>query len=285
MKLALNTYVYAVGKRHIMEALRSAVEFGFTYVEYAACDSADPTIISQAERDGIVAFFRDNGLQSSQLLLVHTQPCATSDPELRRQTLEYMKACGEFQLELGGRQVLVCWGCGVHEADMLPEQAWLNTVSLLREYAEWGLDKGILVDLEIEPHVYFVLNSTDKAARIVEDVGMPNVFPNLDIGHFVINREAPHRIEKIRDKIIHVHLSETEGFKHTNSILGSGCVDFKAYVDKAIELGIEENCTRVGEACVAGIEMGEPGGDVDDPDRWVRESLEFLKDHLPSVGL
>ena len=283
MNLALNTYVYAVAKDHIMKALRSAVDFGFRYVEYAACDSADPTIISRQERGDIVGFFRDNGLQSSQLLLVHTQHCATWDAQLRRQTLDYMKACGEFQLELGGRQVLVCWGCGVHEAEMLPEQAWLNTVSLLREYAEWGLDKGILVDLEIEPHVYFLLNSTDKAARIVEDIGMPNVFPNLDIGHFVINREAPNRIQKIRDKVIHVHLSETEGFDHTNSILGTGCVDFKAYVDKAIELGIEENCARVDEPCVAGIEMGEPGGEVDDADRWVRESLDFLAEHLPGV--
>jgi sugar phosphate isomerase/epimerase len=194
-----------------------------------------------------------------------------------------MKACGDFQLELGGRQVLVCWGCGVHEADMLPEQAWLNTVSLLHEYAEWGLDRGILVDLEIEPHVYFLLNSTAKAARIVEDIGLPNVYPNLDIGHFMINREAPGRIEKIRDRIIHVHLSETEGFDHTNSILGTGCVDFRSYVDKAVELGIEENCARVGEPCVAGIEMGEPGGEVDDADRWVRESLEFLQGHLPDV--
>jgi hypothetical protein len=31
---------------------------------------------------------------------------------------------------------------------------------------------------------------------------------------------------------------------------------FKAYVDKLIELGIEENCVRYGEPCVAGIEMG-----------------------------
>jgi sugar phosphate isomerase/epimerase len=283
MKLALNTYVYAVAQDHIMKALRSAVHFGFTHVEYAACDSGDPTVISARERGDIVSFFQDNGLHSSQLLLIHTQHCATSDPQLRRQALDYMKACGEFQLELGGRQVLVCWGCGVHEADMLPEQAWLNTVSLLREYAEWGLDRGILIDLEIEPHVYFLLNSTSKAALIVEDVGMPNVFPNLDIGHFVINREAPNRIEKIKDKIIHVHLSETEGFDHTNSILGTGCVDFKAYVDKAVELGIEENCARVGEPCVAGIEMGEPGGEVDDADRWVQESLDYLAHMLPDL--
>ena len=49
----------------------------------------------------------------------------------------------------------------------------------------------------LNTYVYEVASS-DKAARMVEDIGLPNVFPNLDIGHFVINREAPHRIEKIK---------------------------------------------------------------------------------------
>jgi hypothetical protein len=48
-------------------------------------------------------------------------------------------------------------------------------------------------------------------------------------------------------------------------------------------LGIEENCMRLGEPCVAGIEMGEPGGHVDDPDRWVAESLGYLARVLPEL--
>ena len=156
---------------------------------------------------------RDLGLHSSQMLLANVEHMACPDAKVRRQVLDYMKQCSEFQLELGGRQVLVCWGCGVHLADMTPEQAWLNSVASIRSLAKWGLDQGLLVDLEIEPHVYFILNSSDKAARMVEDIGLPNVFPNLDIGHFVINREAPHRIEKIKNKIIHIHLSETAGLR------------------------------------------------------------------------
>lgn len=62
-----------------------------------------------------------------------------------------MKRCAESQLELGDRQVLICRGCGIHETAMLPEQAWLNIVASLREYAKWCLDSGILIDLEVEP--------------------------------------------------------------------------------------------------------------------------------------
>jgi len=269
----------------IAQALESARRFGFTFIEYAAYHSGDPTHMGADQRKEILQRFRDNGLQSSQLLLANTEHIASPDPARRQATLDYMKRCGDFALELGGRQVLICWGCGVHEPDMMPEQAWLNTVSSIREYAEWALDKGILADLELDPHVYFVVNNTVKMAQVIEDVGLPNVFPNVDIGHLCITREPPHRLEKLRDRILHVHLSETDTYEHTNSILGTGKADFRAYIDKVLELGIEQNCARHGEACVAGIEMGEPGGYVDDADRWVRESLEYLGRVLPELTL
>jgi sugar phosphate isomerase/epimerase len=281
MNLAFNTYVYEVAKWPIEKTLRSAQRLGFRYTEYAACGSGDPTRMSVKKRRDVIKLNRDLGLHSSQVLLAEVEHMACPDPKVRQQVLDYMKRCSEFQLEMGGRQVLVCWGCGVHLAEMLPEQAWLNSVHAIRSLARWGLKAGLLVDLEIDPHIYFILNSSDKAARMVEDIGLPNVFPNLDIGHFVINREAPHRIEKIKDKIIHVHLSETQGYEHTNSIIGTGTVDFVSYVNKALELGIEENCARIGEPCIAGIEMGEPHYPVDNPDRWMTESLKWLARHLP----
>lgn len=283
MYLALNTFVYEVAEVPIEETLDSARKLGFTYVEYAAHHAGDPTLMSAQQRKDVIRRFKENGLHSSQLLLAETEDLASSDPAKRQATLDYMKRCGEFQLELGGLQVLVCWGCGVHEAHMMPEQAWLNTVSSIRAYAEWALGKGLLVDLEMDPHVYFVVNSMAKMTKVLEDVGMPNVFPNVDVGHMCITREAPHRLEKLRDRILHVHLSETDTYEHTNSILGTGKADFRAYVDKVVALGIEDNCAGYGEPCVAGIEMGEPGGHVDDPDRWVEESLDYLARILPDV--
>ncbi len=285
MQLALNTFVYEVGKVPVEKALQSASRFGFKFIEYAAYHSGDPTTMSKAKRDEIVKIFKDNGLQCSQMLLAGTENIASPDDAKRRETMYYMKRCADFQLELGGKQVLVCWGCGVLESGVPQEESWLNSVSSIREYAEWAMDKGILIDMELDPHVYFVVNNTVKMAKMIEDVGMPNVFPNVDIGHLCITREAPNTLEKLKNRILHVHISETDTFEHTNSIIGSGKADFKAYIDKVLELGIEENCKKYNDACVAGIEMGEPGGFVDDPDRWVKESLDYLKKILPNLKL
>jgi len=284
MYLGLNTFVYEIAKVPIEQALQSASKFGFRFIEYAAYHSGDPTLMNKDRRNEVVRVLKGNGLESTQLLLVNTQHVASPDPEKRREALDYMKRCADFQLELGGRQVLICRGGGIHEPTMMREQAWVNMVSSLREYAQWCLDKGILIDLEVEPHVYFVVNSTAKMAQAIEDIGMPNIVANVDIGHLCILREAPDALEKLQSRILHVHISETDTFEHTNSIIGTGVADFKAYIARLLELGIEENCKRYGEPCVAGIEMGARGGFVDDADRWVRESLNYLAEILPELG-
>jgi len=283
MRLAINTFVYEVGKVPIKTALKSAKKFGFKFVDLAAYNSGDPALMGREESKELVKMFKNLGFKSSQLLLVNTQNMASSDASVRKRTLEYMKKCTDFQLELGGRQVLVCWGCGVYEDKIMKEQTWINSVNIIREYAEWCLDKKVLIDLELDPHVYFVVNNLEKMAKMIEDVEMPNVFANIDIGHLCITRESPKTMEKVKGRILHTHLSETDTFEHTNSIIGTGKVDFKSYIDKLLELGIEENCKKYDEAAVAGIEMGEPGGQVDEPDRWVRESLTYIKRVLPEL--
>jgi len=155
---------------------------------------------------------------------------------------------------------------------------------MIREFSEWALDKNIIVELEMDPHVYFIINNMDKMAKILEDINMPNVFPNIDIGHLCITREAPVVLQKFKNRILHVHISETNSFEHTNNIIGQGKADYKSYITEILELGIEETCKQYDENAIAGIEMGEQGK-VDDPERWIRESLDYLKETLPEVTL
>jgi sugar phosphate isomerase/epimerase len=285
MKLALNTLVYEVGGKGPSESLASAVKFGFRFIEYAGIRKGNPQTMSDADKREAISIVRGNDLHVTQMLLVATKDTAHPDIRKRDAVLDYMKTCADFQMELGGRQLLVCWGGGLYELGVSPEQSWLYMVENVGRFAEWCLDRNLLVGIELDPHVYFICNNTYKLAKAIEDIGLPNVYPNVDVGHLVITREEPAQLEKLKSRLLHVHLSETESFAHTNSILGTGVVDFKAYVDKLIELGIEENCRRMGEPCVAGIEMGSEasGGFVEDPDKWVRESLSYLQRIMPEL--
>lgn len=281
--LALNSMVYEAGNVDARAMLRKAKEFGFNYIDFNAWRSGDPTAMSRQDRQEIARLFRDLELRSSQLLMINTRELASSDSRIRQKVQDYMKACADFQLELGGRQVLICWGAGVYQADVSREQTWLLSASAVREFAEWCSNKGVIVEMELDPHVYFVLNNVNEMVRMIEAVDLPNLFSNVDIGHLCITREPPKVLEKIRGRILHAHISETDTFEHTNSIIGSGRADFPAYIRKLQDLGIEENCRRIGVPAVVDIEMGEPGRLVDDPDRWVRESLEHLNRILPKL--
>ncbi|WP_347841290.1 sugar phosphate isomerase/epimerase [uncultured Draconibacterium sp.] len=285
MKLALNTLVYEVGNKGPEESLRSAAKYGFKYIEYAGIRKGNPQTMTAAQKREAIRIVKDNDIHSTQMLLVATKDTAHPDKKKRDAVFDYMKTCAEFQMELGGRQLLVCWGGGLYELGVTPEQSWLYMLENVGRFADWCLDKNLLVGIELDPHVYFICNNTCKLAKAVEDIGLPNVYPNIDVGHLVITREEPEQLEKLKSRMIHVHLSETESFAHTNSILGTGAVPFRQYVDKCIELGIEENCAKLGEPCVAGIEMGSEasGGFVENPDFWVEESLKFLEKELPHV--
>jgi sugar phosphate isomerase/epimerase len=287
MKLALNTLVYEVGNKGPEESLRSAAKFGFKYIEYAGIRKGNPLTMTAEQKKEVVRIAKGEGLINTQMLLVATKDTAHPDPKKRDMVFNYMKACAEYQKDLGGRQLLVCWGGGLYELGTRPEQSWEFMVHNVGRFAEYCLEEKMFVGIELDPHVYFICNNTYKLAKAMEDINMPNLYPNVDVGHLVITREEPAQLEKLKSRLLHVHLSETESFVHTNSILGTGAVDFKAYVDKLIELGIEENCAKYGEPCVAGIEMGSEanGGFVENPDMWVEESLKYLGKVLPELTL
>lgn len=284
MKYSINTFVYEAANIPLQKALLSISKFGFKFVDLAACGSGDPTLMNKTEMKKIIQMFNDLGIKSSQMLLLNTIGIASFDTSQKSNIIDYMKRCSEFQLELGGKQVLICWGGGVYETEIMKEKSWINSVLMIKEFSEWALNKGIIVELEMDPHVYFIINNMEKMAKILEDIDMPNVFPNIDIGHLCITREAPQVLQKFKNRILHVHISETNTFEHTNNIIGQGKADFKSYISKLIELGIEDTCKKYEETAIAGIEMGEQGK-VDNPERWISESLNYLQKVLPEVTI
>ena len=121
--------------------------------------------------------------------------------------------------------------------------------------------------------------------KIIEDINMPNIFSNIDISHLNITRELPNKLDKLINRIIHVHISDCDGLHHTNSIIGTGTTDIASYINKLIELDIDEAANRYAETAVAAIELGDPDVVVDDPNRWVIESVNYLTRTVPFLKM
>jgi len=98
-----------------------------------------------------------------------------------------------------------------------------------------------------------------------------------------ILREPPEALEILRGKIIHMHISDNMGLAHTNSIIGEGNANINAYIEKAVELGIEQTASEQGDVAVAAIEVGEPGEYIADSDYRVLKSLGNVYSRVPSM--
>ena len=284
MYLSMNTYLYELAAVPIVESLDRIRKQGFLYIDYAAYRNGDPTTADGNTLTEAAARFKSGDMVCAQYHLANVEDFAHSDPKRRRAVIDYMKRCTEFALEIGGRELMLWWGCGMLEPGIPHEQTWVHAVNTLREFGQWALDRNLLIDLEVEPNNFAVVRTTVQMAKMIEDVWLPNIYSNIDIGHFSINREGPQSILKLAKRMLHVHLSETDTFAHTNSIIGTGNVDYRAYLDVLYELGIEENCQRAGVPCTAGIEMGDEAGiGPDEPERWITQSMAYIEQVMPEL--
>jgi len=239
--------------------------------------------LNQVKRRKIAHKFQLLGLTSSGMVMLVPGNIASPDSKEREKCLSYLKSCAEFQAELGGRQVLLGFGGGWKTLETSREEAWVNAASFIKEYCEWLSNFNIFLTLELDPSVYYVINDTTSMAKMIEDVEVPNLFANIDIGHLAITREPPRALEKLKDRVLHVHISDNDGKVHANWIIGRGVARVPDYLRKLIEIGIDRTCARHNETAVASLELGEIGQKIKDPDQYVQESLEYLSSNVPEI--
>jgi len=283
MRLGINNSIWEITGIGLHKSLDRINSLGFKYVDVLAYGSGDPRVLNQDERRKIAYKFQDLGLTSSGMVMLVPGNIASNDAKERERCLSYLKSCTEFQAELGGRQVLLGFGGGWKTLETGREEAWVNSVNFIKDYCEWLSNFDIFLTLELDPSVYYVINDTISMAKMIEDVDVPNLFANIDIGHLAITREPPKTLEKLKNRILHVHISDNDGKAHANWIIGRGVTRVSDYLRKLNKMGIDKTCNRYNEAAVASLELGEIGQKIQDPDQYVRESLEYLSNNIPEI--
>jgi len=81
------------------------------------------------------------------------------------------------------QQQLWFWTVQGHQDPPGDTEAWGKAVSRLQELGRHAAELGLLVSLEMYEDTY--LGTADSAVRLVEDIGMPNVGLNPDVGNLV----------------------------------------------------------------------------------------------------
>ena len=101
----------------------------------------------------------------------------------------------------------------------------------LRELGNYAADRQLEIVLELEPFEMALLRTVDDMARFLDDVGVASVKANIDISHLLLSGTAPERLELLRGRAGHVHISDCDGKKHGDLPPGRGVVPFEPYLE------------------------------------------------------
>ncbi|KAF4968631.1 hypothetical protein FSARC_4006 [Fusarium sarcochroum] len=159
-----------------------------------------------------------------------------SDPQQRRDTIEYMKKVVNMSAELGGQITTVVPGnVGTIVPSSTPENEWQWAVGGLREIAAFAQQKGIKVGLEpLNRFETYFLNRTNQALALADEVGY-GVGIAFDPFHLALEeKDLLTAIRACDSRIVDFHVGDNNRLAP-----GDGSFDWPAIMKALAEAGYD----------------------------------------------
>jgi sugar phosphate isomerase/epimerase len=239
MKLAFSTNAYT--NHTLPEAVRRIADHGYAGVEllgdaphayFPEFDSEDEAALADALDETGIAVSNVNantamGYYGDAPASAFFEPSVINpDPDLRAWRVDYTKRAVDLAEATGAPAV--CLASGSPLPGTLPEEAYDHLLASLDEILDYAEPRGVDVGVEFEPEL--LVECTDEALELVDDVGRDGFGINLDLGHSAVyGEELRETIEKAAGHITGVHLEDIAGGvrgKHYHLVPGDGDLDF-----------------------------------------------------------
>ncbi|KAI1026783.1 hypothetical protein LB505_000912 [Fusarium chuoi] len=201
-----------------------------------------------------------------------------SDPQQRRDTIEYMKQVVNMSAELGGQITTVVPGTvGTIVPSSAPENEWRWAVEGLREVAAFAQQMGIKIGLEpLNRFETYFLNRSNQALALADEVGY-GVGIAFDPFHLALEeRDLIAAIHACKSRIIDFHVGDNNRLAP-----GDGSFDWPRIMEALAEAGYDGGLavefmpaidrTPVGDYGKAQLETGEV--------YVAPDQLQFIIDH------
>ncbi len=271
MKLGLINSAWAQAGRDTAWGIHKTAEIGFDAIDIFA----DPLDVNALERRLIRKECLKAGLPIVSVCCVATG-LIDFNPSVQRFHLQrcqqYLEMCCEFEAD----NLLLVIGEYIWNQEVIPPgEQWKTGVENCRKLAEYARRLGIRIALELEPFPLSLVHDVDSMVRFIDDVDHPDFKANIDISHLHLARVQPAELARLKDRAIHVHISDCDGKKHGDLPPGKGVVDFGPYLDEIRKLQMDG---------VVSIEL-EYSPEPDQIELWVREAYTSTSALLKSAGL
>ncbi|HEY6226307.1 MAG TPA: sugar phosphate isomerase/epimerase family protein [Verrucomicrobiae bacterium] len=195
--------------------------------------------ISRKEVTTVARTSKKLGLPIISLPVVATGLIDFNEP-VREFHVERCKKYIDLAREWDAKNILLVLGEYIWQREIIPPAAqWQWGIDTCRELGDYAAKKKTDIALELEPFRLSLLNNVNEMVRFVDECNHPRVRANIDISHLVLSDTGPHEVAKLKNKAIHVHLSDCDGKVHGDLPPGRGVVKFAPYLQAIKDLKID----------------------------------------------
>ncbi|WP_330632985.1 sugar phosphate isomerase/epimerase family protein [Halocatena halophila] len=188
----------------------------------------------------------------------------TANTTDRRWRIEYTKSAIDFATVVDAPAV--CLTSGRPLAGTPPERAREYLLDSLAEITRYAEARDVHLGIEFEPEL--LIECTDEALELIDEVDSDALGINLDIGHVAVyGEDVPAAIRRCGGHLTGLHIEDIvggRGGKHYHRIPGEGDLDFGRLFDALDDIDYTGHAT---------LELYTY---PDTPDRAARESLRVL---------
>jgi sugar phosphate isomerase/epimerase len=285
MKIGMLTGLWYVSDQmSLLQSLERVASLGFRYVDLHGVFHCGPAHLSKSEALTAKREMETLHLEPRNYVCHAPHNIPSADEATAEADLEYLQRAVDLAVQWDVNQMMLNagqWAFGVDR-----EEAWSRSVRFLQRLCDYAWEREVFIVQESEPYVWFLVNDTASTIQMMEDVSRRNFATLVDLGHMALAREGRGELEKLGDSIIHAHFSDHEAYRHTNQVIGTGTTPTGEYLEALLAMEIDERVGRFGyDELVVSFELGAPGDLIDDPDDWVRRSIDHVREVAPFMTL
>lgn len=276
MKYSLSTFVYY--RYPLVEAIQRIGRLGYDGVEiWGGRPHAFWEDMDAEHCKAVCSALDENGLGVSCFIPAqfrYPTNLASTDPLIRKNSVDYIKRSIDTALNLGAPLVSLCPGYSFYtEARSRGVDALRESLTELCAHA-----KDTTADLVLEPAHPMetdIVCTIDDALEILADIGGDNIGILPDTGHLFVNKE-PFRetLAKVfaLNRPFHIQVDDNNGQSDDHLIPGCGRIDFFDFLTALDDFDYRG---------WLGVEIG--WGYTTDPDPAVRESLAYITEIIKKI--
>lgn len=239
MRLSLSSFVYV--NYRLEDAIRRTAALGYDGIDiWGGRPHAYRGDLSAEDLRRLRALLDECGLAVASFIPAQfrypTSLCSPIDV-IRTDSIRYIQAGIDLAHALGAEIVSVCPGHTLHGQGI--EDGWARLVDSLKRLADYAAARA--VRLAVEPADRYetdLVQTTEQARCLLQEVGRENVGVVLDTGHSQVVGEDPAQAAcALGPTLFHVHIDDTYGQRDDHLIPGQGVIDFLAFFTALKEIG------------------------------------------------